>query len=279
MSRTLRDAIERIHSDDFQTMQETDRKLQQNGRKGFWRRITGYDRLKKTPAARVIKVSLQLTLAVTIALILVGFVYYYNQYSKVFVDLDNANALLDNELQRRANLLPNLILVSAEYSVHEKMLYKYVSEMRTYLGKTNSEVDLDASSPSLDKLVSSLLAISEQYPDLKATQSFEQLMKEWTEAENRIAEARAKYIDATRMLNTLYTTIPSNIYGRIFLVKNRKQWAFDESTPPVMDLEKFYADYLSMRAAAETAKEPPAGARPASAPNKQPHVSPETTSK
>jgi len=260
-------------------MRETDRKLQQNGRKGVWRRITRYDRLKKTPAARVIKVSLLLALAATIALILVGSVYYYNQYSIVFVDLDNANALLDNELQRRANLLPNLILVSAEYSVHEKMLYKYVSEMRTYLGTTNSEDALGAASPSLDKLVSSLLAISEQYPDLKATQSFEQLMKEWTEAENRIAEARAMFIDETRTLNTLYTTIPSNIYGRIFLVKNRKQWAFDESTPPVMDLEKFYADYLSMRAAAEAAKEPPAGVRPASIPNKQPPVSPETTAK
>jgi len=260
-------------------MRETERKLGRNGWKGFLRRITGYDRLKEMPAARVIKVSLQLILVATITLILFGFVYYYNQYSTVFVDLDNASALLDNELQRRASLLPNLILVSAEYRVHEKTLYEYVSEMRSYLGKTTGEVPFDASSPSLDKLAASLLAISEQYPDLKATQSFEQLMKEWTETENRIAEVRGKYIDTIRRLNTLCTTIPSNIYGWIFLVKNRKQWALDQSTLPAMDLEKFYADYLSRRAAAEAAMGHSGGPRRATTPNRQQPASPENAPK
>jgi len=238
MGRELREAIERIHSDDFKKMRKAERK---NG-KGFWRRVTGYDRLKKTPRGLVMRVVVTVACVAFVACIASATVYYYNQYEAVLVWLEHDKAIWDNELQRRASLLPNLILVSAKYSAHEKVLFEYVSKMRGYPGKGNGEPSSDTPDSPLNKLMSSLLAVSEQYPDLKATQSFEQMMKEWVETENRIAEARASYIKRIRDLNDLYAVFPSNIFGRLFFVANREQWKLDESTAADIDLEKTFQD-------------------------------------
>jgi LemA protein len=193
-------------------------------------------------------------------------IYYYNQYKACLVWLDHDKAIWDNELQRRASLLPNLILVSAKYSEHEKVLFEYVTKMRGSLGKGNGEPSSDAPDSPLNKLMSSLLAVSEQYPDLKATQSFEQLMKEWAETENRVAEARASYIKRIRTLNDLYAKFPSNIFGRLFFVANRHQWTLDASMAADKDVDKTYQNSLVEQA--EVKSERPVESKSASVPER-----------
>ncbi len=252
MSRELRDAIqERIHSEDFKKMKNAKR----NGKKSFWRRATGYDRLKKTPSAKVMKVAGIALWVSLFALLVFATVYYYNQYKAALVWLDHDKAIWDSELQRRESLLPKLILVSAKYSAHEKVLFEYVTQMRGNLGKGSGEISNDKPDSPLSKLMPSLLAVSEQYPDLKATQSFEQLMKEWTETENRITQMRGSYIRRIKTLNDLYAMFPSNIFGWIF-ARNHEQWKLDETTPQDIDVEKTFQAFLAEQAEAKAKAEP-----------------------
>ncbi len=190
-----------------------------------------------------------------VACIVFATVYYYNQYEARLMWLDHNKAIWDSEIQRRASLLPNLIHVSAEYSEHEKALFEYVTQMRRYLDKAKGELASDTpDSPSSNPTLSSLLALAEKYPDLKATQSFELLMQGMVETTNRINDARSSYIASIKDLNELYAMFPSNIFGRLFAVANLKQWKYDASVEGERNLKKAVEDFLVARA--ETTSQP-----------------------
>jgi len=248
MSRDLREAVERIHSDDSKKMWNTG----QESPKGLRRRVTGYGRSEKTRISRVVKLAGTVACVALVAGVIFATIFYYNQYKACQVRLDQDKALWDNELQRRASLLPNLALIAAKYSVHEKALFEYVTEIRRSLDKVNGELSSDTPDSPLNKLMSPLLAISERYPDLKATQSFELLMQGMIESTNRITQARTTYIKSIKALNDLYAKFPSNIFGRLLFVANREQWKVDESVASDIDLEKTLQNLLVARAAAKS---------------------------
>ena len=96
--------------------------------------------------------------------------------------------------------------------------------------------------------MSPLLAISERYTDLKATQSFQLLMQGMIETTNRITQARTTYIKSIKALNDLYEKFPSNIFGRLLFVANPEQWRVDESVASDIDLEKTFQSFLAEQA-------------------------------
>ncbi len=237
----LKEAIRRIYSDDYQKLSATEKQIGRKDRNGFLRRLPGWRDGAGMRSSRLVSVLLVAIVVASGIYIVVAGIYYFNRFSIIQVDLDKCESLVDNELKRRANLLPNLLIISAEYRKHEKRLYEHVSEMRTYFANLKSESPSDATLP-LSKLMSSLLAIAEEYPDLKATQSFEKLMGDWTETEDRIAQARVSYIESIKQLNAYCTTFPSNLYAKLFRVPKREPFSFlAPGAEPISSIEFFSA--------------------------------------
>lgn len=244
MRSELREALGRIHGKDYDELMSPREKNKGKKSNGSHRRSNGQRKAPNNRASRAVISLVVIILVATLIYTLVAGVYYFNQFSLIAVDLDQYESLVENELRRRANLLPNLLIISAEYRRHEKQLYEYVSEMRTQLATLKKDAPSEVTIP-LSNLMSSLLAIAEQYPDLKATQSFEQLMADWTETEDRIRDARVSYIQSIRQLNALCTTFPSNLYADFFNVEVRDPFKFDDLEPGPVSSEDFFSSYLS----------------------------------
>lgn len=265
MRSELKEAIGRLHSSDYQKLMATEKQVKKNRRNGYLRRLTRWSGPSGAHVSRLVAVLAVLFAIAGATYVIVAGIYYYNKFSIIAVELDKHKSLVDNEIKRRANLLPNLLSISTEYRAHEKLLYEYVSEMRTYLNaqpgpeavSRNAAVsemrrppaNLKGPAPNeatpLSELMLSLLAISEQYPDLKATQSFEKLMSEWTETEDRIAAARITYIGAIRELNALCTTFPSNLYSKLFMVEPRDPFSFEGSGAAPLSSNDLFSAYLA----------------------------------
>ena len=244
MRSELKEAIRRIHEEGYPKLLGDDSRARRRNGNGKWRLWKGLLRSVKPGISSRVKL---LVFFISAALVLYTFVagiYYYNRFSVVLVDIQKNESLVDIELKRRANLLPNLLIISAEYRSHEKRLYEHVSEMRSHLTDFNKRAPGAAALP-LSDLMSSLLAIAEEYPELKATQSFEKLMNDWTETENRIAEARAEYIESVRRLNAFCTTFPSNVYAELFGVTMRDAFSFNEPGAESVNSIEFFSAYFS----------------------------------
>jgi LemA protein len=262
MRKDLKEAIMRIHSDDYHKLLATEKQLKKTRRSGILRTVTGWDLLSRA-ASRVRGVHPVILIATLCLAVYCGVaaVYYFNRFSLLVVDLDMHESKVANELQRRANLIPNLLVVSAEYGAHEKVLYQYVSEMRSHLANGQDGTASAKAPLSMDSLMSSLLAVAEEYPDLKATQSFEQLMADWRETEDRIAEARIGYIETIREYNGLCSTFPSNVYAFVFNNKVYDLFSPDDSAASPLDPGAFYTHYLEERIASIPWAGPAEGAR------------------
>jgi len=243
MRSELREVIRKIHSADYHKIPDTEKQIRKVKRRQLLSRLPGWETITKTPTLRFITT---IVVVCFVVLVVWGAVYYYNAFALTMSELDRTGSLIQSEAMRRADLIPNLTVVSAEYSAHEVTLYKYVSEMRTLLGN-QKEKPAAGSSPALEKIMTSLLAVSEQYPYLQASRSFEQLMKDWTETEDRVAKARADYIQAIRNHNALWTRFPSNVYGILFGMKRRPPYSYSEFATPPLDIKEFYSTYLAAR--------------------------------
>jgi LemA protein len=243
MRSELREVIRRIHSADYQRIVSTEKQIRQIRRRRLLNRLPGWKTLTKTRALRLSMLALTVC---SVALSAWGGIHYYNAFAQSMSELDRTSSLIQSEAMRRADLIPNLTVVSAEYSAHEVTLYKYVSEMRTFLGGPSAKAAA-ATSPALEKIMTSLLAVSEQYPNLQASRSFEELMKDWNETENRIALARAEYILAVKNHNALWTRFPSNVYGFFFGMKRCPPYSYKDASKPALDIKEFYSTYLADR--------------------------------
>ena len=268
MRSELKEALRRIHGENYRKLLPA--KPPAAGKKsngnGSWLRRSGARGPDGIRVSRKVKMLIVFILAGFGLYVVAAGIYYFNRFSLILVELDKCESLVDNELKRRANLLPNLLIISGEYRSHEKRLYEHVSEMRSHLTDLKREAPRDAVLP-LSKLMSSLLAIAEEYPELKATQSFEKLMSDWTETENRIADARATYIQSIRELNALCTTFPSNVYARFFDVYKRVPFSFGEpGAAPINSLDFFSPYFIDDATGGRVARDMAGIGRPAGAP-------------
>jgi LemA protein len=140
----------------------------------------------------------------------------YNQMVSLKETVDAAWAQVDNQLQRRNDLVPNLVEVTKGYAAHEQEIFGRVADARARLlaGGTRDE-RIDAAN-QLSGSLGRLLAIAERYPDLKANQQFARLSDELAGTENRIAVERMRYNDAVRAYNAFIKSIPTVAYARSF---------------------------------------------------------------
>jgi len=140
----------------------------------------------------------------------------YNTMVTMRENIDAAWAQVENQLQRRNDLIPNLVEVTKGYATHEKEIFDHIADARSRLiGAGTRDAKIDAAN-DLGSALSRLLVLGERYPDLKANQQFARLSDELAGTENRIATERRRYNEAVRDYNTYIKKMPGNFTARMF---------------------------------------------------------------
>lgn len=162
---------------------------------------------------------MDITLIAPLAIVGVALLYIlgvYNTLATRKVRIKEALSSIDVQLKRRIDLIPNLIETVRGYTKHEKTVLENVTRARTSLMKAGSLSQKAASNNFLSDALKSLFAVSENYPDLKASKNFLELQEELSDTENKIAYSRQFYNSNVRDYNTTLANFPSGAIGRSF---------------------------------------------------------------
>jgi LemA protein len=153
----------------------------------------------------------------------------YNRLVSQNEQVTQAWAQVQNVLQRRADLIPNLVETVKGYATHEKEVFENVAEARSRLAGATSPKEAAAANAGLTSALGRLLAIAENYPVLKANENFIHLQDELAGTENRIAVERMRYNDAVRLYNTSIKRFPTNFLARLFGFGEREYFEAEET--------------------------------------------------
>ena len=148
--------------------------------------------------------------------------------------IESAWAQIDVQLQRRYDLVPNLVETVKGYAAHEKQVLENVTAARAEALNAKGVVEQAKAETGFTAALKSLFAVSEAYPDLKANQNFLALQEELSGTEGRIAYARQFYNDMVQGYNNKVQTFPGNVVAGVFRFTAREYFEADAaSRPPV----------------------------------------------
>ena len=165
-----------------------------------------------------------LIIIVVLILVIVGM---YNDLVQRRNKVRNAWSQIDVQLQRRFDLIPNLIESVKGYMQHEEGTLTKVTELRTAWASATTVSEKAALDDQLTGALKTIMAVSENYPDLKANQNFSELQEELRNTENKIAYARQFYNDTVTMYNTKLQLVPTNIIAGMFNFKEEELFKTD----------------------------------------------------
>ncbi len=157
-----------------------------------------------------------LVIVIVGVLLVAAFVVIYNRLVRQRNRIDNAWAQVDVQLKRRYNLIPNLIETVKGYAAHEKGTFDAVVAARTKAVDAGSVEEQGQAENMLTGALRKLFALAEDYPELRATENFQQLQEELADTEDKIAVSRQIYNDTTLTYNNSVQTIPTNIVAGLF---------------------------------------------------------------
>lgn len=146
----------------------------------------------------------------------------YNSLATGKVHIKEAFSGIDVQLKRRVDLVPNLIETVKGYAKHEKELLENVTKARSSLMHAHTTHEKAESDNMLSQALKSLIAISENYPDLKASKNFLELQTELSDIEAKIAYSRQFYNSNVRSYNTTLVNFPSGTIGKMFGYKSEE---------------------------------------------------------
>jgi LemA protein len=154
-----------------------------------------------------------------IAAILIGlllmFIPSYNNFVGLEENVDKSYAQIENQLQRRLDLIPNLVNTVKGYAEHEEEVLTAIADARSRLAGADSPEEEATANSELSGALSRLLVVVENYPELKADQQFTQLMDELAGTENRISIARKDYNDQVSEYNRKVKSFPGVLVANI----------------------------------------------------------------
>lgn len=166
---------------------------------------------------------------IAVVVIVVLFVWTtYNSLATGKVRIKEALSGIDVQLKRRIELVPNLVETVKGYAKHEKTIFERVSRARTSLMGARTTHDKAVSDNLLSDALKNLIAISENYPDLKASRNFLELQQELSDIETKIAYSRQFYNSNVRDYNSTLVNFPGNIVGNVFGFKGEEFFEAEE---------------------------------------------------
>jgi LemA protein len=140
----------------------------------------------------------------------------YNKFVQMDVGIKAAWSQVENQLQRRYDLIPNLMETVKGYAKQEKDVLVEVTNARSKVGGAGTVPDKIAANNELSGALSRLMVVVERYPDLKSNQNFMKLQDELAGTENRIAVERMRYNDAVKIYNQAIRSFPANFVAGMF---------------------------------------------------------------
>jgi LemA protein len=164
---------------------------------------------------------------VVVLLLLVIFIY--NSLVRAKVRVDEAWSDITVQLKRRYDLIPNLVASVKGYAKHEKEVFENVTKARAEALKAQTVGQAAEADNQFQNALKSLFAVAEAYPQLRATENFQQLQEEVTDTEDKIQAARRFYNGSVRDLNIKIQTFPTNIFAGMMGFKIREFFDVNEN--------------------------------------------------
>lgn len=158
-------------------------------------------------------------IVIILVVICIIVVSIYNNLVSLRQRGQNAWSQIDVQLKRRFDLIPNLQETVKGYMAHESETFSKIAELRTAWASSNTVAEKAEISNQLTAALKTIMAVSENYPDLKASESFLGLQDELRNTENKIAYSRQFYNDTVTMYNTKLEMFPSNLIAKAFNFK------------------------------------------------------------
>ncbi len=159
---------------------------------------------------------------IIIAVLIIAVIAIYNGLVSAKLKVDNAWSQIDVQLQRRFDLIPNFVETVKGYMQHESETFEKIAALRTSWANSSSVGEKAKLDGELSEALKTIMAVSENYPDLKASANFAQLSEELRNTENKISFSRQFYNDSVTMYNTKLELFPSNIIANMFKFKPRE---------------------------------------------------------
>lgn len=182
------------------------------------------------------KNSLFIVIGVIVLVILLIVGSAVGKYNSIVSSEEKVTASLsdiDTQLQRRADLIPNLVNTVKGYMKHEEKVIESVTDAREKLNSASSLEDKGKANKELSNAINQLYVIVENYPDLKANTNFIALQDEIAGSENRVAVARKNYNDAVNTYNSMIKRFPDNIIASMFGFEKKEYYEADEESKDV----------------------------------------------
>ncbi len=159
--------------------------------------------------------------AFIVLVVVVWFIGTYNSLVAADQDVNAKWSQVENQYQRRADLIPNLVATVQGYAKHESSTFEAVTEARSQWAGAKTQDDKMKAATEMDSALSKLMVVVEAYPDLKASASFTTLQAQLEGTENRISTERMRYNDAVRDYNVKIKGIPTSIVADIYGYKDK----------------------------------------------------------
>jgi LemA protein len=163
-----------------------------------------------------------------VAVVALALVWIYNRLVTLRTRVDNGWSQIDVQLRRRVDLIPNLVETVKGYATHERELFEHVTEARARSIDASGVPEQANAENQVTVGLRQLLAVVENYPDLKANENFLALQEELVGTESKIAYARQFYNDTVLKLNTLIQSFPSSLVARAFGFEERPFFEIDD---------------------------------------------------
>lgn len=164
-----------------------------------------------------------------VVILVIAIISMYNDLVSRRVKVDNAWSQIDVQLQRRFDLIPNFVETVKGYAAHESETFEKITELRTSWANAQTVTEKAELDNQLSGALKTIMAISENYPDLKANQNFSELSEELRNTENKISFSRQFYNDNVTMYNEKLQLFPSNIIANMFNFKPRELFAVENN--------------------------------------------------